>query len=430
MPLLMFAVSVAIASGVVSSAVPAWVCARSRLSDVLARTASATSTGSNRWVSGWFVAFEVAVTVTLLIATGLLVASLAQLHRVDTGLHIPNALMADVRPTRAAYRGARERDRYFRQVITDLRSALDPLPVTAASMMPLGHFTRVSVSVGATSAPATVRGLTVADRYFETLGIALRAGRDFSATDDEDAAHVAIIDETAARLWTNGSPLGQQTTIGVGARQVSAEVIGVVADVRETLAREPSAHFYLPLRQNPPFSMAIIVRTDQPYGMLSIVQGTLRSIDPNLPLANVTTLAEQRAHQTAMRRFLMVILLIFAVVAVWLTVIGVVGVVAYAIHRRLPEIGVRRALGASDRSVVVLIMRQALVPTLVGLLVGSAAAANTSKLLRSSLYQVSPVEPSLYLAIGLLFGLVALLASYLPARAATHIDPVISLRAE
>jgi predicted permease len=271
----------------------------------------------------------------------------------------------------------------------------------------------------------------VGPRYFETMGIPLLQGREFSPRDSQAAPRVAVINETMARrFWPNESPLGKR--IGFGAPSpLDVEVIAVARDGKyRTLRDQGLSTVYLSYLQEPrAFEMSLHLRiTGNPDGMVASVRHAVAELDKNLPIFNVRTLAEQVEASLVPERMLSVLSSFFGLLALLLAGIGLYGVMAYRVARRTREIGIRMALGAKRGSVLTLVLRESLWLVSIGLSLGLGTAVWATRVISSMLYGISASDPVTLLSVSLMMTAVALLASYLPALRATRVDPVIALR--
>jgi predicted permease len=304
---------------------------------------------------------------------------------------------------------------------------------------------RVPLTGGRTPAPVAVMGRPIppmSDRsqanrhlvspgYFRTLGIALRAGRDFDERDSARVPHVAIVNETFARQHFPGEdPIGRTLITGMG--QLPSQIVGVVADVRGTSLNEPpEADYFVPALQRPEMFTNVLVRgVAGPAAMAPLVRDVLRQVDPDLPLLEPQPLTTLIAGTVADRRFALVLLGAFAVLALLLASLGVYSVMAQLVAYRTSEIGIRMALGAPPGAVMRMVLWHGRRLTLAGIGLGLAGALGVSQLMQQALFEVDPAEPFVYLALSLVLLLVAECASWLPARRAMRIDPVLALRAE
>jgi predicted permease len=271
----------------------------------------------------------------------------------------------------------------------------------------------------------------VSPHYFATLRIPLLAGRDFDERDSARVPHVVIINETFARRHFPGeNPIGR--TLVTGMAQLPSQIVGVVADVRSSsLNAPPDADYFLPALQRPEAFTNILVRTNlAPAAMLPAVREALRSVDPNLPLLQPQPLTTRIARTVADRKLALMLLGGFAVLALVLASLGVYSVMAHLVTFRTSEIGVRMALGASPGTVMRMVLSHGRRLTLIGIVAGIAGALALSRLLQQTLFEVSATSPLIYVALSAFLLLVTECASWLPARRATRIDPVIALRGE
>jgi putative ABC transport system permease protein len=272
----------------------------------------------------------------------------------------------------------------------------------------------------------------VASKYFATMGIPLQRGRDFSAQDGANAPLAAIINETfARRYFADEDPLGKRMSFR-GANGPWTEIVGVVRDSKyRTLGENPRPSAFVPLAQNHETGMTLHVRTSSnPLALAGSVRREVQALDPNLAVTDLQTLSDVVTASLFAARMGAVLLAIFGFLALVLAAIGLYGVMSYAVSRRTREIGIRMALGAGKGMVLRLVLREGLVLVGTGVAAGLIVAAAANRLLTSLLYGVSPLDATTFAAIPLVLVLVALLASYLPARRAARVDPIIALRYE
>ncbi len=287
--------------------------------------------------------------------------------------------------------------------------------------------------------PALARGglsnaacFTTSPGYFRTMGIPLLKGRDFSQNDTEQAPQVAIINETMARyLWLNQDPIGKRIKSGPP-EFPWISIVGVVKDTKqEDLTTELRPAFYTPYLQAAPPSVAVLVRAgSDPMSLAGAIRREVRSLDKELPVQDLRTMEQILHESTSEPRFNMLLLGTFAALALILASVGVYGVVSYSVLQRSQEMGIRMALGAQRRDVLKLVVSQGMTSALVGVGIGLAAALGLTRVMSSLLYGVQPTDPLTFVAVGLLVSFVALLASYIPARRATEVDPIVILRYE
>jgi putative ABC transport system permease protein len=272
--------------------------------------------------------------------------------------------------------------------------------------------------------------LTVSPAYFSTLGIRLLSGRTFTDADDEQALKVAVVNETLVRhMWPGENPVGKELPL----MDNKLIVIGVVADTRhEGLSADVESEIYLPLLQAamvPPMQLAVRTAAD-PVSLVSAVRTEISAIDPEEPIYNVTTLDHTLAESVAPRRFNVLMLGIFAGIALALSTVGIYGVMAFSVTQRSREIGIRMALGAERGDVLRLMARQALGVTLAGVVFGVGGAWALTRFLTSFLYGTQPTDLATFVVVPMALVGVSLLACYIPARRATKVDPAEALRYE
>lgn len=270
------------------------------------------------------------------------------------------------------------------------------------------------------------------------MGMGLAAGRDFTTNDKADAPPVAVINETLARRYFGKeNPIGKR--IGLSRPIDWREIVGVVHDVRNYgLASEVKPECYLPYHQNGPDYLAgsaswmvLVVRTESdPLGYVAAIKATLQKIDKDQPISRINSMTAYLAQSVAQRRFNMLLLAVFAGLALLLAAVGIYGVISYSVAQRQREVGIRMALGARPGQVFALIVRQGTRPALIGLFAGIFAAAGLTRFMRSLLFQVSANDPLVFVGVALVLALVAAAACFIPARRAARLDPVVTLRSE
>jgi putative ABC transport system permease protein len=421
---------------------PAWQSSRSDLVDALKQGGNGGIGRGSRATAFVLVISEVALSLLLLIGSGLLLKSMARLQRVDPGFDYRQVLSMGVTLPFATYGTEEKQAAFYRELLP----RLEAIPgVTAAAMvnpLPLSrNFDGRTLHLeGVDDRPANrpqADMYLVTPGYFAAMSIRLREGRLFTAADNTvEAPRVALVNETMARqLWPNENPLGKRFRTGSDSadEQGWRRVVGVVNDVRHYgLDRAAPPQFYLPQAQFLPWTAySILLRTSgDPGAALAFARAALFSVDREVPLSNVATLEQLLAEKLALRRFALALLGLFAVVAATLAAIGIYGVVAYLTAQRRREFGIRAALGATAGGLSGLVLRQGLALGLPGLLLGGLAALGGTRVLRSQLFEVDPLDPAVLAGAALLLLALMLLACLLPARRAAKVDPMVVLRAE
>ena len=430
-----FAVGASLVTGLAIGVLPAWQAANVDVHEAL-KEAGPGSIGSGGRLRAALLVAEVSLSLVLLIAVGLLLTSFARLQRVKPGFEPAGVFTAQLALPPQRY--DREKLGAFYEQLYRRLSAL-PGSTSAALIdsVPLtGGQGPAVVAIGGRPLPPFSERLSanrhlVSPRYFATLRIPIRAGRDFDERDRSSVPHVVIVNETFARRYLPGeNPIGR--TLITGMAQLPSQIVGVVADVRSTgLNAPPEADYFLPTLQRPEAFTNILVRTSgSPVAMLPFVREALRSVDPDLPLLQPQPLTARIAQTVADRRLALTLLAGFAVLALVLASLGVYSVMAHLVTFRTNEIGLRMALGATPAAVTRMVLAHGRRLTLVGICVGIAGALAVSKLMQPALFDVDAADPLIYLALSVFLLAVTECASWVPARRATRIDPVIALRAE
>jgi putative ABC transport system permease protein len=434
-----FLLAVAVLSGLLFGIVPALQASRGDVRETLAE-GGGKSTGTRRQqlFRSSLVVVEIALSLILLVGAGLLLRGFYKLSGTEPGLTADNVLTAHLPVPAEQIKGATSR--LFRPLLTEIRSLPGVRSAAVVSMLPIQEaWTNGSFVVeGRPPVPPgqePMAELRVASPgFFATLGIPLRRGRDFTERDGEKGPDVVIINDTLARRYFPGEdPLGRRLG-GFGPKSLT--IIGVVGEVRQAgLDEAPLAEMYFPYAL--PESMdllsdaVLVLRTSgAPEGLAGPLRGALKKVDPTLPLFDVLTMQEVIDHSLASRRLNLWLLGFFAAVALILAATGLYGVISYLVAQRTREIGVRIALGAQKRNVMGLILRQAAALAGIGIFLGLAGALVFSRVMDSLLYGISSRDPVTYAALAALLATVALVASWLPARRASRVSPMVAIRAE
>jgi putative ABC transport system permease protein len=268
--------------------------------------------------------------------------------------------------------------------------------------------------------------------WFRTMSVPLLRGRTFTPRDSAKAPQVVVINEAAARqFWPAGEPLGKHVLMEWG-RELDAEIIGVVGDVRLTaLKQPPRPTLYWAVEQVPNAFMTFMIRSSgDPMQLAGAVRTAIASIDPDQPVAKMQTMDEVVANSLNQPRFTALLLAIFSGVAVTLAVVGIYGVLFYTVSQRTHEIGIRMALGAQRSDVLRMVLSHGMALTLLGVGIGLVLALAASRFLQKLLFEVQPTDPITYAGVAVLLAAVALVACYIPARRATKVDPMVALRYE
>ncbi len=433
---LLFTLAVSVVTGVLFGLVPALAATRLNLSEKLKEGSPGTGARSGL-LRGALAVSEISLALILLIGAGLLIKSFYRVLSVDPGFTTEHILTMSLSLTDSRYPQPNQKRAFYSEVLRRVETLPGVRSATFVDSLPLSPYTaKMMIRTATASESGTVSDvtlmmsrLTVSPAYFYTLGIRLLKGRTFTDADDEQAPKVAVVNETLARhMWPNDDPVGKQLPLmGDG-----ITVVGVVGDTRhEGLSADVQSEIYVPLLQQGVPSMQLAVRTAaDPVSMISAVRTQIADVDPEEPIYNVSTLEQTLSDSVAPRRFNMLLLGIFAGIALALSTVGIYGVMAFSVTQRTREIGIRMALGAEQRDVLELMARQALGVTLAGIVFGVAGAWALTRFLTSFLYGVQPTDLATFVVVPLALVGVSLLACYIPARRATKVDPMEALRYE
>jgi putative ABC transport system permease protein len=432
---LLFSILVAGGCGVLFGILPAWRAARTDVNHALKETERGAASRAKRRVQSLLVVSEFAFTLVLLIGAGLFLRSFTRLLEVDPGFNPRHTLAFDLSFPRAKYPRSEDRLRFTKDLIGRLRALPGVESAAAISSLPLGDRGDRGEFVDRTDRPRppgrqySVGVSSVSDDYFSTMGITLLRGRVITEADNTPTAPpVLVIDTRVARdLYPNENPIGRQV-IFLGK---TCEIVGIVAPVRQRdIEHDPRPRVYGP-QAHFPNDPGIVVRSAlPPLTLVAAVRKAILEADPDQPIANVRTL-EQAVHRSlAPRRTALVLLGLFAAVAIGLACIGLYGVMSHAIGQRTRELSIRAALGAQRRDIIRLVLAGGMKPAVIGSAVGLAAALGLARVVESQLFEVKAHDPLVYVLSVCLIGMVALLSAYLPARRAAKVNPIIALRAE
>jgi putative ABC transport system permease protein len=439
LPVLGFAAGVAVLTGLLFGFAPALQITRGAPSETLkegGRTASAGRQG----VRSALVVLETTLALVLLVGSGLLLKSFLRLQTVDPGFQYKNIATADVSLPRSKYSTDAQERQFFSQVLERIQSVQGVKEVAASSGNPMEgsnlsfSFATKDLEALSPSDQPSAGYYVVSPNYFHTLGIPLLLGRFFTPEDSAGRPRVAIISQTIAqRFFHNKNPIGQTIKIGVGAAvPVAREIVGVVGDVKDDgLGEAATMAAYEPYTQMAWSDMTLFVRSNSdPSQMASMLRSQVTSVDKDQPVADISTGDQLMAQAVAQPQLRTTLLSLFAGLALILASLGIYGVMSNTVAQRTHEIGVRMALGAGQSSVLRLVLSNGVRLTLLGIAFGSAGAFALTRLMKSFLFHVTPTDPATFVEVALFLFLVALLASYIPARRATRVDPVIALRYE
>lgn len=435
-----FTLVISLLTGIGFGLAPAIQVSKPDLNDALKEGGRSSPVGfrHNRFRS-LLVVSEVALSLVLLIGAGLMIRSFVTLLNVDPGLNAQNVLTLDIGLPRTKYTGPQQ-IAFFQQVISRMQAlpgvqsagAVYPLPLSGAEE---------GMGFAIEGRPVTNPGESfnagprwVSADYFKVMSIPLLRGRELTERDGPDSTRVLVISEAMARAyWPDEDPIGKRVAFDqTNGAPNWREIVGVVRDVKHSsLDATSKPEMYIPFAQFPIFFQTVVLRTTgDPLSLVAAARSEVLAVNKDQPISNIHTMEELLSNSIAQRRFNMLLLSVFAAVALLLSAVGIYGVMSYSVAQRTHELGLRMALGAQSSHVVALVVRQGMTLALIGVGVGLAASFALTRIMASLLYGVSTTDTLTFSLIALLLASVALLACYLPARRATKVDPMVALRYE
>jgi len=437
-----FTLGVSLLTGLIFGLAPAFHSSKTELVESLKEGGRGTSEGARRnRVRNVLVVAEIAVAVVLLVGAGLLIQSLWRLQKVNSGLQPENVLTFNVVLPEIKYKSDKQAEFFV-----DLKKRLETTPgiQSASSILPLPlNGDRFVISFEIEGRPMAPKDHPSADffttgvGYFKTMGIPIIKGRDFDDRDKHGSTPVVIVTEAfAQQYFPNEDPIGKRIKPGISTfddeKSTMREIVGVVGNIRNrSLSTESKPAYYVPQTQVPFSQMVGVVKTvSEPHSSISAVTKEIAAMDHDIPLFGVKSMQEYLSASVAAPRFSTTLLSIFAAVALVLTVVGLYGVMSYSVAQRTNEIGIRLALGAQSRDVLLMVVKQGSTLIVLGLVIGLAGAFALTRLIASLLFGVTAKDPLTFAAVAVVLAIVALLACYVPALRATKVDPMEALRCE
>jgi putative ABC transport system permease protein len=432
-----FTILVSMLTGIAFGLAPAFQIRRVNLNESLKESSGRTSRGrEGKRLRSLLVVFEIASAMVLLTGAGLLIHSFIRLLRVPPGFNPEGVVIAQTTFPRARYPKPEQSKAAHREVLERLSALPGVKEVGAASTLPLDGDWTIGFILEDRGADSIniANGAIVSDDYFRAMGIELKRGRTFTSEDREGATPVIAINETMARaFWPDEDALGKRIMWG-GWPDAWLTVVGVVADVKiSSLEAETKPTVYMQMFQYPrsrPNVIYVARTTGDTSSLASAMRSEIRSVDSELPVYDIRSMNEIMRESVSQRRFLMMLIAVFASAAMLLAAVGIYGVMSYSVTERTREIGVRMALGASYRDVLKMVVGQGMALASAGVGAGLAAALSLTRLMKGLLFGVSAADPLTFAGVAALLIFVALLACYVPARRAARVDPITALRCE
>jgi putative ABC transport system permease protein len=425
--------------------IPAWQASKPDLNSTLDHSSRTSGPGGRRLrLRQTLVVFQVSLAVMLVIGAGLLIKSFWRLQQVDPGFRAERVLSLGLTLPSAKYDKPEKINQFFNQLYDGVSNVPGVQSAAIAYDHPLQTNWIDSFEIEGRVAPADGRRFEanfnpIGPDYFVTVGAPMIRGRQFTPLDDQDHPGVMIVNEAFVRhYFPNEDPIGRRIKPSPPARiwreqrLTSFEIVGVVRDVKSAgLQAETEPTYYLPATQAPLEDMMLLVRTTtEPAAIISSLRQTVWSIDPNQPVANVTTLEQIVSDSISKPRLNMTLMALFGALALILAAVGIYGLLSYTVTQRTREMGIRLALGAQVGDVLRLVLKQGMVLALVGQAIGLVGALALTRLIRALLFGVTPTDVTIFAAVVAVLTAIALLACYLPARRATKVDPLKALRYE
>jgi putative ABC transport system permease protein len=379
---------------------------------------------------------ELALTLALLTGAGLLIKSYLRVQAVDPGFNAENLLTMRI-PLHATGYPLAQRKIFHQELLTRINT-LPGVKIAAIGPIPLTEFRTAADGLSAPdSQNQVISALFVSNDYFRAMGMQLRMGRSFTEVDSENAPLVVVINEAVVRRsYPPGEdPIGKLVNYQLPGRTVKGTIVGVVADVKNYgLDATVGSAEYRSILQNTHLiggNINLVVRTaGDPLNLAHAVRQQVSAINPNIPVLDVMSMEQRIVRSLGHRRFQMLLFGLFAAVALFIAMVGIYGVISYAVSQRTHEIGIRMALGAQASDVLRMVVWRGMSLTLIGVALGLAAALALTRVMKNLLFEVSATDPATFTLIALLLVGVALIASYIPARRATKVDPLQALRHE
>jgi putative ABC transport system permease protein len=438
---LAFTFGLSIITGLIFGLAPALQISKPNLAESLkeAGRGSGPSASRNRLRSALVVS-EIAITLVLLVCAGLLIRTVMRLKNVDTGFNAQNILAMNIGLPSIKYPKPENQIAFFKQVTERIAALPGVKAAGTTSVLPLSdNFDGRGLAVEDHPKPRgeeiTVDLYIATPGYLRAMEIPLLKGRSITEQDGIDSSKIALINRTMAdQLWANEDPLGKRIKFPGSEKnpQPWRTIVGVVKDVSQyALDKKPPMQIYVPHEQFPTSLSTIVVRTEtEPTAMINAVRREILAVDKDQAVFNVTTLDQLMGESVLLRRFFMLLLLVFAALALILAAVGIYGVMSYVASQRTHEIGIRMALGAQASDVLKLIIGNGMTLALIGIAVGLAGAFALTRLMAGVLFGVSATDAVTFVTVSVGLVAIALLACYIPARRATKVDPLVALRYE
>ncbi len=440
-PVFLWTLAISIFTGVLFGLAPALQASRPDLNDALKKSAGRNQGGFQRGgLRNPLIVAEVALALLLSVGAGLMIKSFMRLQQVSPGFEPNNLLTMNISLPRQKYKEPQQANAFFDQVAEHIKTVPGVKSVGGTDPLPFSN-SNATTSFFIEGAPAVpladrpeVGERAVTPAYFETMGIPVLKGRSFTAQDRDNTQHVIVVNEAlASRYWPNQDVMGKRLGFEKDpSKQSWREIVGVVGNVKHFgLDAEAKPEVYFPYQQYPRNFMTVVVRTSSdPVSMIPAIRSQVFATDKDQPVFDIMTMDQRLAKSVASSRFVMLLLGAFSVLALGLAAVGLYGAMSYLVNQRTQELGLRMALGASRTDVFKLVVGKGMRLALIGIAIGLVASLALTRVMRSLLFEVTPTDVLTFVIVPVVLLTVTLLACYIPARRATNVDPLTSLRYE
>ena len=441
---LIFTLAVSVVAGIIFGLAPGLQASRADLNVSFKEGRGSTGDPGRRRTRRLLVVSEIALSFVLLAGAGLMIKSFWRLLNVDPGFDPKNVLTAQIALPQSRYRQRQQVDAFYKQLLERVESLPGVQSAGTVTVLPLSGFnSNASFEIEgkprlSDDVPQNADYRMISEDYFRAMGIPLMKGRSFAESDREDAPAVVLINETMTSFWPDEDPVGKRINLGVPGSPWFT-IVGIAKDIKHKgLDIRPKPEMFFLHSQNAYSSafgvygsMTLVARTSSsPIMLAGAIKSVVQALDKDLPVARIQTMEQVLSASVSQPRFTMLLLAVFAVLALALAAVGIYGVMSYSVAQRTHEFGIRMALGADARDVMRLVLREGLIIVSMGVAIGLALAFIATRLISSFLFGVRPSDPLTFLAMSLLLTGVALGACFVPGRRATKVDPMEALRYE
>ena len=438
-PVFLWTLGILLLTGVLLGLAPALHASKPDLNSSLQESGRTTGGLKRNRLSRALVISEVALALLLLVGAGLMIRSSMRLQQVNPGFERKNLLTLNIALPRQKYKESQQANLFFDQLLeriarlpgVEFAGGVDPLPMSGSDSSTGVLIEGQPIVPSADRPEAGERSVTPG--YFQAMRIPLLEGRQFTEQDRADAPHVVVVNEALAhRFFPGQRALGKRLGLEDDGKLLWAEIIGVVGNVKHrSLDAEIKPELYEPYHQSPRNFMSLVVRTAvEPSSMIAAIRDQVLSLDRDQPVFEIKTMEELLSQTLAQSRFIMLLLGIFSALAMALAAVGIYGVMAFFVTQRHKEIGIRMALGAQRRDVLKLVVVEGMGLAVIGVALGLAASFALTRIIANLLFGIGPTDPMTLIGVSFLLASVAFLACWIPARRASRLDPIVTLRAE